>query len=33
MEFGVIACEPYTEDNINKLDRIQKQTNRFIIGD
>ena len=33
MEYGGIVWDPYTETNINKLERIQKQAARFITGD
>ena len=33
MEYGGIIWEPYTETNINRLERIQRQAARFITGD
>ena len=33
MEYGGIIWDPYTETNINRLERIQRQAARFITGD
>ena len=33
MEYGGIIWDSYTETNINRLERIQRQTARFITGD
>jgi hypothetical protein len=33
MEYGGIIWGPYTETNINRLERIQRQAARFITGD
>ena len=33
MDYGGIIWDPYTETNINRLERIQRQAARFITGD
>ena len=33
MEYGGIIWDPYTETNINRLEKIQQQAARFITGD
>jgi hypothetical protein len=33
MEYGGIIWDPYTETNIKRLERIQRQAARFITGD
>jgi hypothetical protein len=33
MEYGGIIWDPYTETNINRLERIQRQAPIFITGD
>ena len=33
MEYGGIIWDPYTEANINRLERIQRQAATFITGD